>query len=112
LNWSDGYFLAGGVEYDVYPTLTGRLGLAYEWSPVDAPEKRTPGFPDNDRVWLSGGFSWDFTPTTTIDFGYTHIFVEDGAFQREILGAPIVVAVSGEVETKVDIVSVGIKTRW
>jgi long-chain fatty acid transport protein len=110
LDWSDGYFLAGGVEYDVYPTLTGRLGLAYEWSPVDAPEKRTPGFPDANRVWLSGGFSWAFTPKTTIDFGYTHIFVEDEDFLRESLGTGTVVA--GEVETKVDIVSLGVKTRW
>jgi len=110
LDWSDGYYLAGGIEYDIYPNLTGRFGLAYEWSPVDSPEKRTPGFPDNNRVWLSGGFSWDFTKSTTIDFGYTHIFVEDGAFERESLGTGVVV--SGEVETQVDIVSLGIKTKW
>jgi long-chain fatty acid transport protein len=110
LNWSDGYFLSGGVEYDIYPTLTGRVGIAYEWSPVDAPEKRTTGFPDNNRVWLSGGFSWDFTKTTTIDFAYTHIFVEDGGFTRDapLTGTPV----AGEVESKVDIVSVGIKNRW
>jgi long-chain fatty acid transport protein len=110
LDWRDGYYLAGGIEYDIYPNLTGRFGLAYEWSPVDSPEKRTPGFPDNNRVWLSGGFSWDFTKSTTIDFGYTHIFVEDGAFERESLGTGVVV--SGEVETQVDIVSVGLKTKW
>lgn len=110
LDWRDGYYLAGGIEYDIYPNLTGRFGLAYEWSPVDSPEKRTPGFPDNNRVWLSGGFSWDFTKSTTIDFGYTHIFVEDGAFERESLGTGVVV--SGEVETQVDIVSLGIKTKW
>jgi long-chain fatty acid transport protein len=108
-NWSDGYFLSGGVEYDIYPTLTGRAGVAYEWSPVDAPEKRSTGFPDANRVWLSGGFSWAFTPTTTIDFGYTHVFVEDSDFSRESLSN---VLVEGDVETKIDIVSVGIKTKW
>jgi long-chain fatty acid transport protein len=110
LNWSDGYFVSGGVEYDIYPTLTGRAGIAYEWSPVDSPEKRTTGFPDNNRVWLSGGFSWDFTKSTTIDFAYTHIFVEDGAFVRE---DPLTsTAVAGGVESKVDIVSFGVKTHW
>ncbi len=110
-NWSDGYFLAGGVEYDIYPTLTGRAGIAYEWSPVDSPEKRTPGFPDNNRVWLSGGFSWQFTPTTTIDFAYTHIFVEDWSFRAPNPRAPVS-SLQARWRSKVDIVSVGVKTHW
>ena len=81
-NWSDGYFVSAGAEYDIYPALTGRAGVGYEWSPVDSPEKRSPGLPDANRVWLSGGFSWQFTPTTTIDFAYTHLFVEDSSFNR------------------------------
>lgn len=109
LNWSDGYFASAGGEYDIYDNLTGRLGVGYEWSPVDSPEKRTTGFPDANRIWLSGGFSWDFTKTTTIDFAYTHIFVADGAFDRfSLSGAHL----QGDVESKVDIVSVGIKNRW
>ncbi len=108
-NWSDGYFLAAGVEYDIYPTLTGRAGIAYEWSPIDSPKGRSTGIPDNNRTWLSGGFSWQFTPSVTIDFAYSHLFVEDAAFDRESLSD---VVVQGEVESKVDIVSVGVKTHW
>lgn len=110
LNWSDGYFISAGAEYDVYPTLTGRFGVGYEWSPVDSPEKRSTGFPDDNRVWLSAGFSWMFTPTTTIDFGYSHLFVDDSTFKRDTLG--LGATVMGEVESKIDIVSVGVKTRW
>ena len=109
LGWSDGYFLSGGAEYDIYDNLTGRLGVAYEWSPVDSPEKRTTGFPDANRVWLSGGFSWDFTKNTTLDFAYTHIFIENGDFDRVALSGALV---QGYVESKVDIISVGIKNRW
>lgn len=108
-NWSDGYFVSAGAEYDIYPTLTGRFGAAYEWSPIDSPEKRSTGIPDNNRVWLSGGFSWAFTPTTTIDFAYSHLFVEDAAFDRTSLSG---IELTGEVESKVDIVSLGVKTRW
>jgi long-chain fatty acid transport protein len=109
-NWSDGYFVSVGAEYDIYPTLTGRAGVGYEWSPIDSPEKRSPGIPDDNRVWLSGGFSWQFTPTTTIDFAYSHLFVDDSTFVRTI---PLTAnAVSGEVESKLDIVSVGVKTHW
>jgi len=109
-NWSDGYFVSAGAEYDIYPTLTGRFGVGYEWSPIDAPEKRSPAIPDDNRIWLSGGFSWQFTPATTIDFAYTHLFVEDSTFQRKTLGLEI--PISGKVESKLDIVSVGIKTHW
>jgi len=109
-NWSDGYFVSAGAEYDIYPTLTGRFGVGYEWSPIDAPEKRSPAIPDDNRIWLSGGFSWQFTPATTIDFAITHLFVEDSTFQRKTLGLEI--PISGKVESKLDIVSVGIKTHW
>jgi long-chain fatty acid transport protein len=108
-NWSNGYFVSAGVEYDIYPTLTGRAGVAYEWSPIDSPKGRSTGIPDANRVWLSGGFSWAFTPTTTIDFAYTHLFVEDSTFDRmSLTGIPV----KGDVESKIDIVSVGIKTHW
>ncbi len=108
-DWSDGYFLSGGVEYDIYPTLTGRAGVGYEWSPVDSPEKRTPGFPDANRIWLSGGFSWQFTPTTTVDFAISHLFVDDSSFDRTSLSG---VDVQGDVQSKVDIVSLGVRTHW
>jgi long-chain fatty acid transport protein len=108
-DWSDGYFLSGGVEYDLYPTLTGRAGVGYEWSPIDQPEKRSTGIPDANRVWLSGGFSWRFTPTTTIDLAYSHLFVEDSTFERTSLSG---IVVAGDVQSKIDIVSVGVKTHW
>jgi long-chain fatty acid transport protein len=108
-NWSDGYFVAAGAEYDIQPGLTGRFGVAYEWSPIDSPEKRSTGIPDSNRVWLSGGFSIQFTAATTIDLAYTHLFVEDADFERISLSG---VAVEGEVESQIDILSVGLKTRW
>lgn len=108
-NWSDGYFVSAGAEYDVFPTLIGRAGIAYEWSPIDSPEKRSTGIPDNNRLWLSGGFSWQFTPTTTIDFAYSHLFVEDASFDRTSLSGT---EIKGEVQSQIDIVSFGVKTHW
>jgi long-chain fatty acid transport protein len=108
-NWSDGYFVSGGVEYDYSRVLTGRAGVGYEWSPIQSPEDRSPGIPDANRVWLSGGFSWKFMPTTTIDVAYSHLFVADSSFDRtSLLG----VNAQGTVESAIDIVSVGVKTHW
>ncbi len=71
--------------------------------------ERSTGIPDANRVWLSGGFSWAFTRTTTIDFAASHLFVDDGAFNRTSLAG---VNVQGEAQSSINIVSIGIKTHW
>lgn len=109
-NWEDGWFFSGGLEYDVMPNLTMRGGVAYEISPVREAEQRILGIPDSDRVWLSLGGTTKITEATTIDLAYTHIFLEDGDFDRRTLGAGA--RVTGEVESSTDIVSVSMKTRW
>lgn len=76
--------------------------------------------PDNDRVWLSAGVSYEvgdlfgLLNDATIDLAYSHIFVEDGEFERfpsSVLagGAPLI---AGEVDASVDIVSVGLRSTW
>ncbi|MEQ1712641.1 MAG: outer membrane protein transport protein [Hyphomicrobium sp.] len=113
-NWSDGWFFALGGEYDLNPTMTLRAGVAYEISPVDDPTKRLTSIPDNNRVWLSAGGSIKLTETMSADFAYTHVFVENGEFDRETsnLGPGSVSHITGHTEAHVDIFSVGIKSRW
>lgn len=108
-NWSDGYFVAAGAEYDLSPAATARFGAAYEWSPVDSPEKRSTGIPDSNRTWVSAGLSVDVTASMTLDLAYSHLFVEDARFERASLSA---VEVEGDVKSHIDIISVGIKTKW
>ena len=108
-NWSDGYFFSAGLEYDAMKDVTVRGGVAYEISPVDSPEKRSPGLPDADRVWLSGGLTWAYSASTSIDFAYSHIFVEDSSFSR---ASTVGVVVNGDIESSVDLISVGVKTKW
>ena len=109
-NWVDGWFYSIGGEFDYSPDLTLRAGVAYETSPVDAPSKRFTSIPDNDRVWLSLGGSYKYSEATTIDFGYSHLFVKDSEFARSPVGSPIVI--SGTVDASVDLVSLGVRTRW
>ncbi len=108
--WSDGWFFSAGGEYDYSPALTLRAGAAYEISPVDDPSKRLTTIPDNDRVWLNIGASYKYSEDTTLDFAYSHVFVADGSFDRKspIVGLPI----SGNVDASVDLISVGLRTRW
>jgi long-chain fatty acid transport protein len=108
-NWSDGYFVAAGAEYDLNAAATARFGAAYEWSPVDSPEKRSTGIPDSNRTWVSAGLSVDVTASMTIDLAYSHLFVEDARFERVSLSG---VEVEGDVKSHIDIISVGLKTKW
>ncbi len=111
--WRDGWFFALGGEYDYSRQLTLRAGAAYEISPIDDPTKRLPQVPDADRVWLSLGASYKLSETTSLDFGYSHVFVEDSHLRREpasVLGAGLFL--DADVETSADILSVGYKMKW
>ncbi len=88
--------------------MTLRAGVAYEISPVDDPTKRFTSIPDNDRVWLSGG-SVQLTHNMSADFGYTHVFIENGAFER--VGPASANVYAGYVESQVDIFSVSLKAK-
>jgi long-chain fatty acid transport protein len=108
--WSDGWFFSAGGEYDYSSALTLRAGAAYEISPVDAPSKRLTTIPDNDRVWLNIGASYKYSENTTIDFAYSHVFVQDGDFARSPIGGAAVF--SGNIDASVDLISIGYRKRW
>jgi long-chain fatty acid transport protein len=114
-NWSDGWFFSVGGEYDYTPLLTLRSGVAYEMSPIDDATGRLVQVPDNNRVWLSFGASYKWTEATTFDVGYSHIFVQDGGVNLETASGPGIPALGpfqGTSQASVDLVSVGMRTRW
>ncbi|MEW6124915.1 MAG: outer membrane protein transport protein [Pseudomonadota bacterium] len=114
LQWQDGWFFSGGVEYQWTPQLAVRAGLAYEISPVtDA--YRTPRLPDSDRIWASAGFTYAWTPNLSLDFAYTHIFGQSGnitLFPNELGNATRGSLVAEVNDAYVDIVSVGVRYRF
>jgi len=107
LNYDDGWFFSGGLEYDVSPTIMMRAGYAYEISPASDDESRTVRLADNDRHWFSLGASAMLTDTMKLDLSYTHIIVEDGGIDQEdeISGATL----EADVQSNVNIFSAAIK---
>ncbi|EFO30823.1 membrane protein involved in aromatic hydrocarbon degradation [Roseibium sp. TrichSKD4] len=75
-NYEDGWFFALGAEYDWSDHLTLRAGAAYELSPIDT-DIRSTRLPDNDRIWLSAGFSYQPMENLSLDLGYSYIFIQD-----------------------------------
>ncbi len=105
-NYKDAWFFALGTEYKYSRDLTLRGGVAYELSPVTT-EVRTTRLPDNNRLWLSTGASYKLTERFTMNASYSRVMVKDADIR--IATAP---AYTGQSKAHVDILSLGLMTRW
>lgn len=77
LDYDDTMRYAFGATFHDGGPWTWRGGIAFDEAPQTDPEHQTPRVPDQDRTWLSAGFNYAMSPTASIDFGYTHVFVDD-----------------------------------
>ena len=59
-----------------------RAGLALDETPIATAEDRTARLPDEDRIWLSLGFGYKMSNTSSVDVGYAHIFFDDAAINN------------------------------
>lgn len=64
-----------GTSYKFAPDWKWKFGLAYDQSPVHKAEDRPTSLPDNDRYWFSTGVQWQATKNTTLDLGYTYLYL-------------------------------------
>ncbi len=110
LGWHDGWFFSLGAEYAWSPGLTLRGGVAYEISPIQSADERPARLPDADRIWASIGASYRWSEKITVDFAYSHIFVEDSQIDRTEGPGPGV-RLLADAEASVDILSVGLKIK-
>jgi len=114
LQWQDGWFFSGGLEYQWDPKLALRAGIAYEISPV-TDEYRTPRLPDSDRIWVSAGMTYNWNEHLSFDLAYTHIFAQSGSINlgpsdpANLTRGTLVAEVN---DAYVDIVSVGLRYRF
>ncbi len=107
LGYDDGWYFSGGVEYAWRPDTILRAGLGYEISPI-SDEARTPGLPDDERIWLSAGFSTKLSESTTIDVGYSHLFIDDAPICETEESTPECAQLEAEATGDIDIVTLGI----
>lgn len=107
--WEDGWFFSGGFEYDVNKQLTVRAGGAYEISPITKATERITSIPDADRIWASLGFSYNVNAATTIDFGYSHVFVDDAKIDRKNVTETNFI--KADLDASVDIISLGVRMK-
>jgi long-chain fatty acid transport protein len=78
-NWRNTWRVALGGAYQLDDQWKLRAGIAYDQSPVDSSEYRTPRLPDNDRTWLAIGAQYKPSKDLVFDAGYTYIWVRDSS---------------------------------
>lgn len=72
-NYDNSWTLTAGVDYYHNNNWTFRAGTGWDESPAHNNANRTIRIPDNDRFWLSAGFSY-MLENWQFDAGYTHMF--------------------------------------
>lgn len=113
-NYEDGWYFAVGGEYDVTEDLSVRAGVAYELSPV-SDAIRSTRLPDNDRLWLSAGASYNLSDNIAFDIGYTYILSGDTPINiapgHQDYNAAIGSYV-GDADSSVNIISASVRYNW
>ncbi len=74
--YDDGWFFSLGGEYEWNDQWTFRAGVGWEESPV-SDRVRSIRLPDNDRLWLSAGASYNMNERLALNLGYSFLAVSD-----------------------------------
>ena len=112
LNWHDGWFFSGGMEYEVSERTTIRSGVAYEESPIQNAVERSARLPDTNRVWVSIGATRIISDSTTLNLAYSHVFFEDGSIDRTTEFPVGDIRLLGQAEQDVDVFAVSLNIKF
>lgn len=83
LKWEDTWRYAFGISYTPKVNKwTFRGGFAYDETPVPNSRLRSPRIPDNDRYWLTAGFTYTFLKNLSLHGAYAHLFFADPSINR------------------------------
>jgi long-chain fatty acid transport protein len=109
INYEDSMRYSLGFEWYACKALTLRVGSAYDETPIQSSDFRTPRIPDNNRVWLTVGAKYSPRDWLDLDVGYAHIFVSDpNSTFTDNQGHELI----GVYDAHVDIVSASVTIKW
>jgi long-chain fatty acid transport protein len=116
--WSDTWFGSLGIEYRSSDRWRIRSGLAYEEG-TTSNQFRTPGIPDDDRIWVSFGGTYSYNRFNHIHAAFTHIVMKnpkvdlDAAFPLNTDDENVFRGnLSGKFDSDINILAVGITINF
>ncbi len=105
-HWNNTLRYSLGLNYRYSETVKLRTGIAYDEEAIDN-NHRTARIPGNDRIWLSFGASWQYSPQTRFDAGYAHLFIKEATiYDDQQTPAPSKGLIAGKYDGSADILSV------
>lgn len=113
-DFKDTWRYAFGTSYRFNECFLGRIGVAYDRSPVRSFIKRTTLIPDSDRTWAAVGAQFRITHCLTMEFGYAHLFFRKAAIRQgppRLNGAVRTLeSINGRYKSRADLV--GLQFTW
>ncbi len=111
LDFRDTWRIALGANYKVNDAWKLKFGVAWDQSPVHEAADRPTSLPDNDRWWFSTGVQFQATANTTVDLGYTYLYLDDtkidNAHDLATKGR-----IAGEYRSKGNIIGLQVSSRF
>ncbi len=108
-SWRDTWFYSLGGTWKMDQAWTFRAGLAFDQGAADDAH-RTPRIPDSDRKWVSLGLSYAFSKKTSLDVGYTHLFISDATINLTSAGDNLTRgSLNGTMKSSTDILGVQLR---
>jgi long-chain fatty acid transport protein len=107
-NYKNTVFGTVGASYRLTEQITLRSGVGFDLTPTDN-EYRTARVPDDKRALIGLGGSYRFSPRTTVDLSYSHVFVDSPSIDEVSSTGDTLV---GSYHDHIDIVSVGVRTAF
>ncbi|MDN5864781.1 MAG: outer membrane protein transport protein [Gammaproteobacteria bacterium] len=91
-NYQNTWTLALGADWRINPHWTVHGGVSYDESPV-TDQYRNARLPDADRRWIAAGVTWNINNSSSLAFGWAHLFIGDsvpmdqtGTFGDHVVG--------------------------
>ncbi len=106
--WEDVVRVSVGANYKYNDKLTLRTGVAFDEEPIPSPQLRTPRIPGNDRTWVSVGAGYKVNKHMSLDFGYSHLFLNNTPIDHTADGYNL----RGVYESDVDILSAQLNYKF
>lgn len=112
LNFRDTWRVAVGANYQFAPQWKWKVGVAFDQSPVHNANDRPTSLPDTNRWWLSTGLQYQATKNTTIDLGYTYLYLKDTDIDTTSGSAMTKGRVAGSYDSKGNIIGLQVSSRF
>lgn len=75
-NYRNTWFAGVGADWRLNGRWTLHGGVAFDQSPI-RDQYREPRLPAADRRWIAVGATWTLAPSSSISFGWAHLFLND-----------------------------------